>query len=211
MPAPRIAIIEDDKPLLDSLCMLLQLNDAYEICGAFTDSESAIEEIESIKPDAVLVDINLPGMSGLQFVQQAKTLLPQTLFLMCTSHEDSDVVFESLHAGASGYILKTEEPSKILSALKEMLEGGSPMTTIIARKVVERFNAFGGSTNEMEVLSQREKEVLQFLAKGLMNKEVADALDISTGTVRKHIQHIYEKLHVNTRVEAVNIYLKRKQ
>jgi two-component system, NarL family, response regulator LiaR len=211
MPVPRIAILEDDKPLLDSLCMLLQLNDAYEICGAFTEAESAIEEIEILKPDAVLVDINLPGMSGLQFVQQAKTLLPQTLFLMCTSHEDSDVVFESLHAGASGYILKTEEPSKILSALKEMLEGGSPMTTIIARKVVERFNAFGGSTNEMEVLSQREKEVLQFLAKGLMNKEVADALDISIGTVRKHIQHIYEKLHVNTRVEAVNIYLKRKQ
>jgi two-component system, NarL family, response regulator LiaR len=211
MSAPRITIVEDDKPLLDSLCMLLQLNDAYEICGAFTDAESAIEEIESIKPDAVLVDINLPGISGLQFVQQAKTLLPKTLFLMCTSHEDSDVVFESLHAGASGYILKTEEPSKILSALKEMLEGGSPMTTIIARKVVERFNAFGGGNNEMEVLSQREKEVLQFLAKGLMNKEVADALDISMGTVRKHIQHIYEKLHVNTRVEAVNIYLKRKQ
>ena len=131
------------------------------------------------------------------------------LFLMCTAYEDNEKIFDSLKAGASGYILKTEGPGKILDALDEMLAGGSPMSSSIARKVVASFASAVDQNPAIEVLSDREKEVLDNLAKGLIGKEVADALNISSGTVRKHVQNIYKKLHVNTRVEAVNLYLKR--
>jgi len=128
---------------------------------------------------------------------------------MCTSYEDDDKIFQSLKAGASGYILKTDGPVKIINALDELFEGGSPMTSSIARKVVASFSKVNVNDTNVETLTGREKEILDSLARGKMNKEVANELEISLGTVRKHIQHIYEKLHVNTRVEAVNLYLKR--
>jgi DNA-binding NarL/FixJ family response regulator len=131
------------------------------------------------------------------------------LFLMCTAYEDTDKIFDSLKAGASGYILKTEGPRKIIEALDDMLAGGSPMSSSIARKVVASFTKMGKDNALVETLSEREKMVLDQLAKGLIGKEVADVLDISWGTVRKHVQNIYKKLQVNTRVEAVNLYLKR--
>ncbi|WP_321539864.1 response regulator transcription factor [Flavobacterium piscinae] len=128
---------------------------------------------------------------------------------MCTSYEDDDKIFQSLEAGASGYILKTEGPAKIIGALDELFEGGSPMSSSIARKVVASFSKMESQNKLTESLTGREREILELLAKGQMNKEVAAVLEISVGTVRKHIQNIYEKLHVNTRVEAVNVYLKR--
>lgn len=131
------------------------------------------------------------------------------LFLMCTAYEDNDKIFDSLKAGATGYILKTEGPKKIIEALDDLIAGGSPMSSSIARKVVASFTQMGKENALIETLSDREKEVLDQLAKGLIGKEVADRLDISWGTVRKHVQNIYKKLQVNTRVEAVNLYLKR--
>ena len=131
------------------------------------------------------------------------------LFLMCTAYEDNDKIFSSLKAGASGFILKSDGPAKIMEALSEMLKGGSPMSSSIARKVVGSFKQLEAVHELVHTLTEREKETLNLLAVGLMNKEVADKLNISAATVRTHIQHIYEKLHVNTRVEAVNMYLKR--
>ena len=131
------------------------------------------------------------------------------LFMMCTAYEDTDKIFDSLKAGASGYILKTEGPGKIIEALDDLIAGGSPMSSSIARKVVASFAIMGKENTLIETLSDREKMVLDQLAKGLIGKEVADVLDITWGTVRKHVQNIYKKLQVNTRVEAVNLYLKR--
>jgi len=165
--------------------------------------------IPAIKPDVVLMDINLPGASGISCVNALKTMFPQMLFMMCTAYEDNEKIFDSLKAGASGYILKTEGPQKILEALEDIIAGGSPMSSSIARKVVASFNSMGTENSMVEALSDREKEVLEHLAKGLIGKEVADALNISWGTVRKHVQNIYKKLQVNTRVEAVNLYLNR--
>ncbi|RYZ14106.1 MAG: response regulator transcription factor [Sphingobacteriales bacterium] len=191
------------------MSMMVQFTDGYELGGSYANAEEAMEKIPDIIPDAVLMDINLPGASGISCVTSLKTMFPQMLFLMCTAYEDNDKIFDSLKAGASGYILKTEGPARIMEALGDMLEGGSPMSSNIARKVVASFVSMGKENKLIETLSEREKMVLEQLAKGLIGKEVADALQISGGTVRKHVQNIYKKLHVNTRVEAVNLYLKR--
>lgn len=179
--------------------------------GAFKNAEDAIDHIPDIHPAAVLMDINLPDASGIQCVVTLKSKFPDILFLMCTAYEDNDKIFSSLKAGASGYILKTDGPAKIVEALDELFAGGSPMSSSIARKVVASFSGLPAGNHLVQRLSDREEAVLHCLAKGLMNKEVADSLQISQGTVKKHIQHIYEKLHVNTRVEAVNLYLGRTQ
>jgi two-component system, NarL family, response regulator LiaR len=205
----RICIVEDNREFLEALCMMITYSKGFELVGKYSNAEDAITEIVQLNPDAVLMDINLPGVSGIQCVAKVKATRPEILFLMCTSYEDSDKIFESLQAGASGYILKTEGPAQIMDSLQELIEGGSPMSSSIARKVVASFAKFSPTNPLHEMLSKREIEVLDLLARGLMNKEVGAAIDISMGTVRKHIQHIYEKLHVNTRVEAVNIYLNR--
>jgi DNA-binding NarL/FixJ family response regulator len=205
----RVCIVEDDRDLREAMCMMIQFTEQYEFVAAFENAEIAFEKIPTLLPDAVLMDINLPGSSGIECVAKLKTIAPQILFLMCTSYEDDDKIFQSLKAGASGYILKTEGPVKIITALDDLFEGGSPMSSSIARKVVASFSNFESQNKEVEALTQREKEILNLLAKGQLNKEVANHLEISIGTVRKHIQNIYEKLHVNTRVEAINLYLKR--
>jgi DNA-binding NarL/FixJ family response regulator len=205
----RVSIVEDDIDLLAALTCLVGLNAQFVLVGAYTDAESCIADVAVNVPDIILMDINLPRMGGIEAVAHIKQLHPRIYVLMCTSHEDTDTIFASLEAGATGYILKTESPQRIISAMQELLAGGSPMTGSIARKVVERFNKFTAENKVMQLLSERELAVLTYIAKGMMNKEVADELAISVGTVRKHIQHIYEKLHVNTRVEAVNLFLKR--
>lgn len=205
----KVSIVEDDRDLREAMSMMIQFTDNYELVSAFENAEEAIEKLVDLDADVVLMDINLPGDSGIECVKKLKSLFPKMLFLMCTSYEDDDKIFQSLKAGASGYILKTEGPVKIINALDELFEGGSPMTSSIARKVVASFSKMNVNDANVETLTQREKEILDSLARGRMNKEVANELDISIGTVRKHIQHIYEKLHVNTRVEAVNLYLKR--
>lgn len=205
----RVSIVEDDRDLREAMSLMIQFTDNYEFVAAFQNAEEAITTLVDLDVDVVLMDINLPGESGIECVKKLKTLMPKMLFLMCTSYEDDDKIFQSLKAGASGYILKTDGPVKIINALDELFEGGSPMTSSIARKVVASFSKMNVNDANVEILTQREKEILDSLARGRMNKEVANELEISIGTVRKHIQHIYEKLHVNTRVEAVNLYLKR--
>jgi DNA-binding NarL/FixJ family response regulator len=204
-----ICIVEDKTDLREGMSMMVQLSDYYELGGSYGNAEEALIEIPHIKPVAVLMDINLPGVSGINCVNALKNLFPDMLFMMCTAYEDTDKIFDSLKAGASGYILKTEGPKKIMEALDDMIAGGSPMSSNIARKVVASFTQMGKENALIETLSDREKMVLEQLAKGLIGKEVADALDITWGTVRKHVQNIYKKLLVNTRVEAVNLYLKR--
>lgn len=205
----RIGIVEDDRDLREALCMMIQFTEHYELAGSFENAEKALQFLPKTEPDAILMDINLPGEDGIHCVNKLKSINPDYLVLMCTSYEDDEKIFKSLEVGASGYILKTEGPAKIINALDELFEGGSPMSSSIARKVVASFSKMESQNRLTESLTAREKEILELLAKGQMNKEVANQLDISTGTVRKHIQNIYEKLHVNTRVEAVNLYLKR--
>ncbi len=204
-----VCIVEDKEDLREGMNMMIQLSEHYELGGSYGNAEEAIKDIPFAKPTAVLMDINLPGASGINCVNALKNAYPDMLFLMCTAYEDNDKIFDSLKAGASGYILKTEGPKKIIEALDDMLAGGSPMSSSIARKVVASFTKMGKDNALIESLSDREKMVLDELAKGLIGKEVADVLDISWGTVRKHVQNIYKKLQVNTRVEAVNLYLKR--
>lgn len=205
----RVSIVEDDRDLREAMSLMIQFTDNYEFVSAFENAEEALDKLADLDVEVVLMDINLPGDSGIDCVKKLKALFPKMLFLMCTSYEDDDKIFQSLKAGASGYILKTDGPVKIINALDELFEGGSPMTSSIARKVVASFSKVNINDVNVETLTLREKEILDSLARGRMNKEVANELDISIGTVRKHIQHIYEKLHVNTRVEAVNLYLKR--
>lgn len=205
----RICIVEDKEDLREGMNMMLQLSEQYELAGSFANAEVALKEIPQILPAAVLMDINLPGASGIECVAALKIAFPDMLFMMCTAYEDNDKIFDSLKSGASGYILKTEGPKIIIEALDDLLAGGSPMSSSIARKVVASFTNMYKKNEVVETLSDREKMVLDQLAKGLIGKEVADVLNISWGTVRKHVQNIYKKLQVNTRVEAVNMYLKR--
>ncbi|MEO6832959.1 MAG: response regulator transcription factor [Chitinophagaceae bacterium] len=201
--------MEDKTDLRDAMGSMVKLNPGYLLGGSYANAEEALKEIPEVLPDAVLMDINLPGISGIHCVASLKNLHPQMLFLMCTAYSDTSKIFDSLKAGASGYILKSEGPAKIMDALQEMLAGGSPMSSCIARKVVSSFLEMETENCLVQKLTSKEKTVLDYLAKGMMNKEVADKMDISLATVRTHIQNIYHKLHVNTRVEAVNLYLKR--
>jgi DNA-binding NarL/FixJ family response regulator len=204
-----VCIVEDKPDLREAMNMMIQLTGAYVLGGSYANAEEAMKEIPGIQPDVVLMDINLPGASGIECVNALKSRFPSMLFLMCTAYEDDQKIFDSLKAGASGYILKTEGPQQIIHALDDMIAGGSPMSSSIARKVVASFTNLAKANAIIESLSDREKMVLDHLAKGLIGKEVADALDISWGTVRKHVQNIYKKLQVNSRVEAVNLYLRR--
>jgi NarL family two-component system response regulator LiaR len=204
-----ICIVEDKPELRNAMVMMVELTNGLIIGGSYASAEEAVPAITRVVPDAVLMDINLPGSSGIACVAALKNRFPKMLFLMCTAYEDNDKIFNSLKAGASGYILKSEGPAKIMDALAQMLAGGSPMSSSIARKVVSSFAHLEIEHALVQTLTDREKAVLELIATGLMNKEVAHELNMSPATARTHIQHIYEKLHVNTRVEAVNLYLKR--
>ncbi len=205
----KICIVEDKNELRDGMCMMINMTPGYELVGNYANAEDALNDIPIVKPNAVLMDINLPGASGIECVNILKSKFPEMLFLMCTAFEDNDKIFESLKAGASGYILKTEGPAKIIESLNEMFDGGSPMSSQIARKVVASFIESKSTNKLIQSLTDKESEVLTNLSKGMLNKEVANAMAISPATVRTHIQNIYSKLHVNTRVEAVNLFLKR--
>jgi DNA-binding NarL/FixJ family response regulator len=172
-------------------------------------AEEALEQLPRLKPGVVLMDINLPGMSGIEAVRQLKERIPDTLFLMLTVYDDGDRIFESLKAGASGYLLKRTPGNKLLNAIRDLWSGGSPMSSQIARKVVQFFSSMPSSPSELDTLTSREQEVLDHLARGRLYKEIADVLGISLDTVRKHLQSIYNKLHVHSRTEAVVKYLKR--
>ena len=199
----RVAIVEDNPGILNALEEVLKLDDNYEWAGSYATAEIAIKEIPETLPDVVLMDINLgTGLNGIECVKKLKPVQPSVLYLMCTVYEEDDKIFDALKAGASGYILKKTQPVKLLEAIKELYEGGAPMSSQIARKVVMNFQ--DKKDKSIQELSPREREILEHLAKGLLYKEISAELGISQETVRKHVYNIYEKLHVSNRVEAIN-------
>ena len=206
-----VCIVEDNNDIRQALEQIIMMADGYQFCGSFISAESAIIGIPKIKPNVVLMDINLGGMSGIDCVRELKPRFPDVLFMMCTVYEEDEKIFEALSAGASGYILKKTTPSKMLDAIRELYEGGAPMSSQIARKVVAAFlnrpASNGGS--ELATLTNREREILEFLSRGMMYKEIALALNLANDTIRKHVYHVYEKLHVTNRVEAVNKFFGR--
>jgi DNA-binding NarL/FixJ family response regulator len=199
----NVVIIEDIREIREGLQMLIDGSDGFNCSKTFSTAELAISELPGICPDVVLMDINLPGISGIEAVKKLKAQCINTLFIMSTVYEDDENIFESLKAGASGYLLKKTTPSKILEAITEVYNGGSPMSSQIARKVIASFQ-HKDSIDEVEVLTPKEKEVLKELAKGLRYKEIANSLGVSIETIRSHARKIYEKLQVQSRTEALN-------
>ena len=217
-----VCIVDDNPDIRSALEQIIQMSDSCLLLGSFSTVEEAVYKIPMIKPNVVLMDINLDeGGSGIDCVRQLKPDNPEILFMMCTVYEEDEKIYEALSAGANGYILKKTAPGKLLEAIKELYEGGAPMSSQIARKVVAAFRqqrpaeAAASETSQSQaagnirVLSAREKEILELLSKGMVYKEIAAQLFISAETVRKHVYHIYEKLHVNNRVEAVNKFFGR--
>jgi DNA-binding NarL/FixJ family response regulator len=208
-----VCIVDDNSDLRNALEEIVEMSEGYRCVGTIGTAEEAISQIPILRPDVVLMDINLGGtQSGIDCVKALKQQIPSTNFMMCTVYEEDEKIFEALRAGASGYILKKTAPARLLESIRELYQGGAPMSSQIARKVVAAFqkkSAAAGSNDELDELSNREKEILEQLSKGLMYKEIAAELFISPETVRKHVYHIYEKLHVTNRIEAVNKYFGR--
>jgi len=199
-----LVIVEDLDEVRDGLKNFIGLSTDFEVLDTFKTAEEALYEIPKLKPDIVIMDISLPGMNGIECVRRVKEKSPGTQFMMFTVYENDDKVFEALKAGASGYLLKNTGLVQLIESLKELHNGGSPMSANIARKLVTVFRDNQRATEPVAALSNRENEILQLLAKGLLYKEIADQLSISVGTVRQHIHKIYEKLHVQNRTEALN-------
>jgi len=206
LPPIIVALVEDDQKTRQSLAELLRGESRVCCAGIYPDGEAAVREIPIGKPDVALVDINLPGMSGIECVERLKKLLPKLQVLMLTKYDESDLIFSSLRAGASGYLLKKMLTVELISAIEQVFAGGAPMTMQIARKVVEHFNQIKSPTADLEKLTPREHEVLALLAKGFLYKEISHQLGISLHTFRTHQRAIYEKLHVHSRTEATVKY-----
>ncbi len=202
-----VAIVEDDVPAREILAGWIRNTEGFRCVGEFDDAETALNKLPHEKPSVVLFDINLPGMNGIECVRKLKPKLPDTQFVMITVYEDANHVFNALSAGASGYLLKQTRRNELIDALKDVHAGGSPMSSQIARKVVQNFyrneTQLDGETVE---LSGREREVLELLARGYLYKEIAEQLKISVQTVNTYIRRIYEKLHVRSRAQAVAKY-----
>jgi DNA-binding NarL/FixJ family response regulator len=209
--AARVVVVEDDSNLRKTMIAFINRSPGFSCAGAFADGESALSEIPAIKPDVVLMDIGLPGMSGIECVAALKALLPATPILMLTVYDEGDYLFDSLKAGASGYLLKRTIGDKLLEAMQEAQAGGLPLTRHMAVKVGQYFQQISknqkSSQDEMNTLTPREQDVLKLLADGFRYKEIANELSISLDTVREHARRIYSKLHVSSRTEAVVKYL----
>jgi DNA-binding NarL/FixJ family response regulator len=210
-----VSIVEDSEQLRSTLARMIGRAEGFQCLGDYGTAEDALEAIPKNPPNVVLMDINLPGMNGVECVRKLKQLTPGTQVVMLTAYEDTENIFNSLAAGASGYLLKRSKSAEILEAIRDVQNGGSPMTTHIARKVVQSFQASAAAVapataaEPSEELSPREQEVLDLLSQGFMYKEISDKLGISFETVRTYIRRIYEKLHVRTRTEAVAKALRR--
>ena len=200
--AITISIVEDDRPTRQTLLKLLNGASNVRCVSNYETAEEALRGIPVEKPEVALVDINLPGMSGIECVAKLKLKLPKLRVLMLTTYEDSDRIFDSLRAGASGYLLKKAGYDELIDAIEELHAGGAPMSMQVARQVVNHFHRIQKPASDVEMLSLREQEILALLAKGYLNKEISDQLKISMSTVSTHVQHIYEKLHVHSRTEA---------
>ncbi|MBL0340816.1 MAG: response regulator transcription factor [Bacteroidetes bacterium] len=199
----QVGIVEDEKQIHSAISSLINGSEGFSCIHVFENAEEAISVIPTLELDVVLMDIHLPGKSGIECVAILKPLCPKTQFMMFTSFEDTESVFKALKAGATGYLTKTTQPTKILDSITDVYRGGSPMSSHIARKIVTSFQV-EDNNKELQKLSLREKEVLDLLSKGLRYKEIADQLFLSTETVRTHIRNIYEKLQVNSRTDALN-------
>lgn len=197
-------MIEDEETIRTALLTLLYLQEELEIAEAFEDGESALQYLESKPVDVLLFDINLPGISGIDVVSRLKIIHPQMQCMALTSYDDAENAFSALKAGAAGYILKNTDPKKLVEAIRDIYNGGSPMSSQIARLVVTSFAATQSARSYSDQLSRRENEILQLLSKGFRYKEIATQLFISIETVRTHIRNIYEKLQVKTRAEALS-------
>jgi DNA-binding NarL/FixJ family response regulator len=204
----RVVIIEDIKEIREGLQMLIDGSVGFKCTETFASAEEALEKLPGLYPDVALMDINLPGMNGIEAVRKLKKQCPHTQFIMSTIYEDDESIFDSLKAGASGYLLKKTAPVKILESILEVYNGGSPMSGQIARKVISSFQ-HNDSIDDSKILTHREKEILKSLAKGLRYKEIASDLNIGIETVRSHARNIYEKLQVQSRTEAINKIMKR--
>jgi DNA-binding NarL/FixJ family response regulator len=207
--AITVSIVEDNEQLRGTLARVIGRAEGFRCISQYGDAESALEGLPKDRPQVVLMDINLPGMNGVECVRRLKQLVPETQSVMLTVYEDTDNIFAALAAGAGGYLLKRTKSAELLEAIREVHRGGSPMTTHIARKVTQSFQRAGPSASPTENLSEREQEVLDCLSQGFLYKEIADKLGISYETVHTYIRRIYEKLQVRTRTEAVAKFLKR--
>jgi len=205
----RVSIVEDNRGTRESLTELLTRAPALRFVGAHPTGEDALQQIPAEAPDVVLMDINLPKMNGIECVAKLKQQLPKTQVLMLTTYEEGDLIFDSLRKGASGYLLKNMPPAELIQAIEQVHAGGAPMSMQVARKVVNHFQQIKKPQSDMEQLTKREGEILALLAKGYLYKEIADQLGISLSTVRAHLHTVYEKLHVQSRTEAVVKYLGR--
>lgn len=204
--AIAVCIVEDDAPARKIFAGWISRASGFRLAGEWGTAESALPALPEKKPDVVLMDINLPGMSGVEAVRQLKPLLPQTQFVMLTVYEDADHIYNALAAGATGYLLKQTPRAELLRALEDVHHGGSPMTSNIARKVVQSFRQSPALATDSDGLSPREQEVLDLLARGYLYKEIAERLNISVPTVNTYVRRMYEKLHVRSRAQAVAKY-----
>lgn len=208
-----VAIVEDNNDIRQALEQIIESSKDFTLAGSCTTGEEALVKLPLLNPTVVLMDIGLgDGMNGIEVVRELKASNPEILFMMCTIYEEDEKIFEALRSGASGYILKKTQPAKLLEGITELIQGGAPMSSQIASKVVAAFQnksitATAGLS--LDVLSKRENEILVMLSTGMLYKEISEKMTISSETVRKHVYHIYEKLHVSNRVEAVNKYFGR--
>ena len=207
--AITIAIVEDNPDIREGLAVLINGSSGYRCVATYRDGEQALAQIPLLKPDVVMMDIQLPKMSGIECVEKLKERCPDLQIMILTVYEDDDNVFKSIVAGASGYILKKTPPAELLEAITDLHNGGSPMSDRIARKVVQAFQQMGKSYKDTENLTQREVEILSFVAKGYQDKEIAERIFLSHETVRTHLRNIYKKLHVRSRTEAAIRYVKK--
>jgi DNA-binding NarL/FixJ family response regulator len=205
----KVSIVDDDDGIRSSLASLIRRAPTLKLMGDYADAETALKELPRKAPDVVLMDINLPGMNGVECVRQLKSALPKLQVLMLTVYEDSDSLFKSFRAGASGYLLKRTASARLLEAIKDVHEGGSPMTPQLARRVVQFFSAPVPEDSPFSKLTPGEREFLDQLANGYTYKEIADRMTITIDTVRSYVRTVYEKLHVHSRTEAVVKYLRR--
>lgn len=217
-----MCIVEDVTDIRQALEQIIELSENCKLAGSYSSGEEALVKIPLVRPNVVLMDIGLGSTNGIDLVKQLKPQHPEILYMMCTIYEEDEKIFDALRAGASGYILKKSSPTKLIEAIGELVDGGAPMNSQIAMKVVSAFKGLPvqevqevaavpsiSQMGDIAVLSRREKEILEWLAQGKIYKEIGKELTISQETVRKHVYHIYEKLHVNNRVEAVNKYFGR--
>ncbi|MFT3867827.1 MAG: response regulator transcription factor [Nibricoccus sp.] len=206
----RISIVEDDEPARRILGNVVRSAPSLALVSDFGESEKAVAALPNDGPDVILMDINLPQMSGVECVRRLKPLMPQTQFLMLTVYDDPEHIFQALAAGATGYLLKSTRREDLIAAIQQIHEGGSPMSSAIARKVVRSFSAPPSVPQDTEQLSAREQQVLDLLAQGFLYKEIADKLSLNVFTVKTYTRRIYEKLHVHSRSQATAKYYQQR-